>query len=123
MNTFCGWNYIRAWRLYSFGRWPVPSSPGKKQSYAKAIDAFLAHARFYENVVKVLLEEDRDGMALGMGGAIAGLADLDAAGVHLRVDGALGRAGADGVVVLEGVSAGACPQLRPAGPRRPIGPA
>src|ERR1700739_78292 len=22
--------YIKAWRLYSFGRWPVPSSPGKK---------------------------------------------------------------------------------------------
>src|SRR5437762_11093751 len=22
-------NYLRAWRLYSFGRWPVPSSPGK----------------------------------------------------------------------------------------------
>ena len=22
-------DYIRAWRLYSFGRWPVPSSPGK----------------------------------------------------------------------------------------------
>ena len=22
-------DYIRAWRIYSFGRWPVPSSPGK----------------------------------------------------------------------------------------------
>src|SRR2546428_1680693 len=39
-------DYIRAWRLYSFGRWPVPSSPGKQRSYAKAIEAFLAHAGF-----------------------------------------------------------------------------
>ena len=41
-------DYIRAWRLYSFGRWPVPASPGKKQSYAKAIEAFLAHAKFFD---------------------------------------------------------------------------
>src|SRR5436190_18691770 len=26
-------NYLRAWRLYSFGRWPVPSSPGKQRAY------------------------------------------------------------------------------------------
>src|SRR5580700_2571392 len=30
--------YIRAWRLYSFGRWPVPSTPGKQRAYAKAIE-------------------------------------------------------------------------------------
>src|SRR5258707_15301584 len=38
-------DFIRAWRVYSFGRWPIPSSPKKKESYAKAIEAFLAHAR------------------------------------------------------------------------------
>jgi hypothetical protein len=51
--------YIRAWRLYSFGRWPVPASPGKQRSYAKAIDAFLAHARFWDpplEVVRIPLE-------------------------------------------------------------------
>jgi esterase FrsA len=37
-------NYLRAWRLYSFGRWPVPSSPGKQRAYAKALEAFLAAA-------------------------------------------------------------------------------
>jgi esterase FrsA len=37
-------NYLRAWRLYSFGRWPVPSSPGKQRAYAKALQAFLAAA-------------------------------------------------------------------------------
>ena len=47
-------DYIRAWRLYSFGRWPVPSSPGKKQSYAKAIEAFLAHARFFDPPLEVV---------------------------------------------------------------------
>src|SRR5271170_7644627 len=35
-------DYIRAWRLYSFGRWPFPASPKKQESYHKAIAAFLA---------------------------------------------------------------------------------
>ena len=34
--------YTRAWRLYSFGRWPTPASEGKKQSYARALEAFRA---------------------------------------------------------------------------------
>ena len=42
-------DYIRAWRLYSFGRWPIPASPGKQRAYAKAIEAFLAHARFCQS--------------------------------------------------------------------------
>jgi esterase FrsA len=25
-------DYVRAWKIYSFGRWPVPSSPGKQES-------------------------------------------------------------------------------------------
>ena len=25
-------DYIRAWRLYSFGRWPIPASAGKRRS-------------------------------------------------------------------------------------------
>ena len=44
----------RAWRLYSFGRWPVPASSGKKQSYAKAIEAFLAHAKFFDPPLEVV---------------------------------------------------------------------
>ena len=47
-------DYIRAWRLYSFGRWPIPSSPAKKVSYANAIDAFLAHARFWDPPLEVV---------------------------------------------------------------------
>ena len=47
-------DYIRAWRLYSFGRWPIPASPAKKVSYAKAIEAFLAHARFWDPPLEVV---------------------------------------------------------------------
>ena len=47
-------DYIRAWHLYSFGRWPIPSSPGKQRSYEKAIEAFLAHARFYNPPLEVV---------------------------------------------------------------------
>jgi esterase FrsA len=52
-------DYIRAWRLYSFGRWPIPASAGKQRSYGKAIEAFLAHARFWDpplEVVKIPFE-------------------------------------------------------------------
>src|SRR5580658_3787769 len=38
-------DYIRAWRIYSFGRWPIPASPGKQKSYEKALEAFLDHAK------------------------------------------------------------------------------
>src|ERR1700688_33676 len=47
-------DYIRAWRLYSFGRWPIPSSPGKQRSYEKAIEGFLDHAKFYDPPLEVV---------------------------------------------------------------------
>lgn len=47
-------DFVRAWRLYSFGRWPVPSSPGKQKAYAKAIEAFLAHARSFDPPLEVV---------------------------------------------------------------------
>ncbi len=46
--------YVRAWRLYSFGRWPVPISDGKKRAYAKALEAFLAHARLQDPPLEVV---------------------------------------------------------------------
>jgi pimeloyl-ACP methyl ester carboxylesterase len=52
-------DYIRAWRLYSFGRWPIPASSGKQRSYEKAIEAFLAHAKFWDpplEIVKIPFE-------------------------------------------------------------------
>ena len=47
-------DYIRAWHLYSFGRWPIPSSPGKQRSYQRAIEAFLDHAKFYDPPLEVV---------------------------------------------------------------------
>lgn len=47
-------DYIRAWRLYSFGRWPIPASPGKQRSYEKAIEAFLAHAKFWDPPLEIV---------------------------------------------------------------------
>src|ERR1700686_4049349 len=47
-------DFIRAWRIYSFGRWPIPSSPKKKESYAKAIEAFLAHASLWDPPLEVV---------------------------------------------------------------------
>jgi cephalosporin-C deacetylase-like acetyl esterase len=47
-------DYIRAWRLYSFGRWPIPASAGKQRSYERAIEAFLAHARFWDPPLEIV---------------------------------------------------------------------
>ena len=47
-------DYIRAWRIYSFGRWPVPVSPGKQHSYEKALEAFLDHAKFFDPPLEVV---------------------------------------------------------------------
>jgi esterase FrsA len=46
--------YVKAWRLYSFGRWPVPASPGKQRAYAKALEAFLAHAELMDPPLEVV---------------------------------------------------------------------
>ena len=47
-------DYIRAWRLYSFGRWPIPASPGKQRAYEKAIEAFRAHAKFWDPPMEIV---------------------------------------------------------------------
>jgi hypothetical protein len=47
-------DYIRAWRLYSFGRWPIPASPGKQRSYEKALEAFLDHAKLFDPPLEVV---------------------------------------------------------------------
>jgi hypothetical protein len=47
-------DYIRAWRIYSFGRWPVPASPGKQRSYEKALEAFRAHAKFLDPPLEIV---------------------------------------------------------------------
>src|SRR6266576_4069321 len=53
-STKANADYIRAWRIYSFGRWPIPASPAKQRSYAKALEAFLAHARLWDPPLEVV---------------------------------------------------------------------
>jgi esterase FrsA len=38
-------NYLMAWRLYSFARWPTENSPGKQKAYGIALAAFQNYAR------------------------------------------------------------------------------
>ena len=47
-------NYLRAWRLYYFGQWPVAASEGKKAAYAKALDAFLRSAKLLSPPIEVV---------------------------------------------------------------------
>ncbi len=47
-------NFVRAWRLYYFGQWPAPTSPGKQAAYQKAIDAYLQHARNFDPPLEVV---------------------------------------------------------------------
>ena len=47
-------DFIRAWRLYSFARWPVPASSGKQRAYAQALEAFLAHAKMMDPPLEVV---------------------------------------------------------------------
>jgi esterase FrsA len=47
-------NFVRAWRLYYFGQWPAPTSPGKQTAYQRAIDAYLQHARHFDPPLEVV---------------------------------------------------------------------
>jgi esterase FrsA len=40
--------YLKAWRLYYFGNWPVPISTGKQHAYELALQAFAAHGRLLD---------------------------------------------------------------------------
>ena len=37
-------DHLRAWRLYYFAQWPVPSSPSKQAAYRQALAAYALHA-------------------------------------------------------------------------------
>jgi esterase FrsA len=47
-------NLLKAWRLYYFGQWPAPTSPGKLAAYRKAVDAYLLHARTFDPPLEVV---------------------------------------------------------------------
>src|SRR6201987_6462873 len=47
-------NFLRAWRLYYFGQWPVAASEGKKAAYSKALDAFLRSGKLLSPPIEVV---------------------------------------------------------------------
>jgi esterase FrsA len=47
-------SYLRAWRLYYFGQWPAPTSPGKQANYEKAVAAYLAHAATFDPPLEIV---------------------------------------------------------------------
>jgi hypothetical protein len=47
-------NFVRAWRLYYFGQWPAPTSAGKQAAYQRAVEAYLAHARYLDPPLEVV---------------------------------------------------------------------
>jgi esterase FrsA len=47
-------DYMQAWRLYSFARWPVPNSAGKQQAYEQALAAFRKAGQFLDPPLEVV---------------------------------------------------------------------
>jgi pimeloyl-ACP methyl ester carboxylesterase len=47
-------NYLMAWRLYSFARWPTTNSPGKQQAYEESLKAFAGFARSLDPPVETV---------------------------------------------------------------------
>jgi esterase FrsA len=47
-------NYLRAWHNFNAGRWPTENSPGKRKTYAAALDAFAQHARLLDPPIETV---------------------------------------------------------------------
>ena len=47
-------SYKHAWETYNFARWPVENSAGKKQAYAKALEAFAAYGRLIDPPLEIV---------------------------------------------------------------------
>jgi pimeloyl-ACP methyl ester carboxylesterase len=47
-------SYLSAYRYYVLGRWPTPTSPGKRESYRKGLEAFFAWDRLVELPTEVI---------------------------------------------------------------------
>jgi len=45
--------FLKAWRVYSFARWPVPNSPGKQRAYERAIEMFTRHGALQDPPIEV----------------------------------------------------------------------
>lgn len=47
-------NFLQAWRVYSFARWPVTNSPGKLDAYQKALAAFRRHTELLDTPLEIV---------------------------------------------------------------------
>lgn len=47
-------SYRHAWETYNTARWPTENSPGKKQAYARALEAFQAYGRLLEPPIETV---------------------------------------------------------------------
>ncbi len=47
-------NYYHAWHTYNTARWPLENSPGKKQAYVRALEAFHAYGRLLDPPLEVV---------------------------------------------------------------------
>ncbi|MEO7726247.1 MAG: alpha/beta hydrolase, partial [Burkholderiales bacterium] len=47
-------SYKHAWETYNFARWPVENSPGKKQAYAQALEAFAAYGKLIDPPLEIV---------------------------------------------------------------------
>ncbi len=47
-------NFLRAWRIYGFGRWPVPNAPAKAECYARSIAVFARHTELLDVPLEVI---------------------------------------------------------------------
>ncbi len=46
--------YKHAWEVYNTARWPVENSPGKKNAYVKALDAFAAYGKLIDPPLEIV---------------------------------------------------------------------
>jgi esterase FrsA len=58
-------DHVRAWRLYYFAQWPVPSSAGKQAAYRKALEAYALHAAALDPKVEIVHIPFEDGEITG----------------------------------------------------------
>jgi len=47
-------SYYHAWHAYNTARWPTENSPGKKQAYQRALEAFAAYGRVSEPPIETV---------------------------------------------------------------------
>ena len=58
-------DFRQAWLYYSFARWPVPNSRGKRRAYEKALEAYRAYASAFDPPLETLRVPYEGGEVVG----------------------------------------------------------